>query len=58
MATQQGHDSTVTVLASLGADVNTPGEGGVTPVCVAATEGRDSTVRVLASLGADVNADE
>jgi ankyrin repeat protein len=42
MAAQNGHESVVRALASLGADVNTASERGATPVFVASQRGHDS----------------
>jgi ankyrin repeat protein len=49
------HESVIRLLASLGADINTPMNNGATPLWIAAHDGRNSMVRLLVSLEADIN---
>jgi hypothetical protein len=51
---QEGHESPVRVLASLGTEVNTAENEGAASLCNAA-HGEESVTRVLASLGTVVN---
>ena len=46
---------TLQVLAQLGANIDTPKEGGFTPVFVASEFGHTETIRLLAQLGANIN---
>ena len=54
-ASAEGHDSTVELLISKGADVNTQGPLG-NALQVASGEGKNSTVELLLDEGADINA--
>jgi hypothetical protein len=45
----------IRTLCELGADINTPKNNGITPVCVAAHFGHEKVVKLLRKLGADMN---
>jgi len=50
-----GHPLTSTTLVKTGADVDTQGSGGLTPLHLAAKGGFPKTTRTLIGLGADIN---
>ena len=58
-AASSGNDNEVARLVLVdGVDVNSPGEGGVTPLMLASTKGHIATVRRLLNAGAMVNAQQ
>ena len=54
-AARAGHTDVVRVLAEAGADVNSPGNIGMTPLCQSAFSGQLTTARFLMDLGAEMN---
>eukprot|EP00105_Crassostrea_gigas_P035545 XP_019919693.1 PREDICTED: ankyrin repeat and SOCS box protein 3-like [Crassostrea gigas] len=55
IACQNGHDSTVQLLLSKGADINLCMEYGASPLYMACQNGHNSTVQLLLNKGADIN---
>ncbi|KAJ5626555.1 hypothetical protein N7528_003982 [Penicillium herquei] len=55
-ACSMGYEQTVRILLDHGADINALGEGGATPLEIAASEGNEKIVQILIDRGANVNA--
>jgi ankyrin repeat protein len=55
ISAQQGRADVIRTLVGLGANVNTPTNGGATPVYTAAQVGHVNIIKILAGLGANVN---